>query len=125
MKIRQRRVILGAAVLGIIGLAAGIVFFVGRSQPAGPVPDSADVQVCSHVDLGDHVFAPGGDWNTPAVAGIAYRATPYVRDAYTAAAEAHFPFQATPDQAQAVIRTWNHLIEVCTVVMRSQNTTAP
>lgn len=119
---RHRSVVLGAALLGIV-VVAGIALTVSHSQPPGPVPDNADVQVCSHVDIGDHLFAPGGDWNTPAVAGIAYRATPYVRDAYTAAVEAHFPFQATPDQAQAVVRTWDHLIEVCTVVMRSQNAT--
>lgn len=96
---------------------------VGCSHAAPSSPPSgaaADVQVCSHVDPAPHLLAPGGDWNTLAVAAIAYRASPYVRDAYSTAAEAQIPFQATPDQMQAVMAKWNHLSDVCAQVRANE-----
>lgn len=117
---RRRGVVFGAALLGVVVVVAGIALAVRRSQPTAPAPVSVDAQVCAHVDPAPHLLAPGGDWNTPYVAAIAYRASPYVRDAYSAAAEAQIPFQATPEQMQAVTRAWTHLSDVCAAVRAQQ-----
>lgn len=99
-------------IVSILLIALGLA---GCSH-AAPVVPAADAQVCSHVDPKPTLFAPGGDWNTPPVAAIAYQATPYVRDAYSAAVEAQIPFEATPTQMQSVMAAWTHLSDVCAQV---------
>jgi hypothetical protein len=76
-------------IVAILLIALGLVGC-SRAPAAAPGP-SIDAQVCSHVSPAPYVMAPGGDWNTPAVAAVAYGASPLVRDAYFAAASAPFP----------------------------------
>jgi hypothetical protein len=100
--------VLGAGLLAVVWLA-------NQSGPGGSSTDRADQEVCSHVRPGP--LGAAGDWDTPAVAEIAYNnASPYIRDAYGAAVSASIPLGATPEQMQAVIAAWGHLGDVCAAV---------
>lgn len=101
-----------------IGFGAGAWW--GRAHPASSTSSTvstaeADREVCAHVSRGP--LGASGDWQDPTVGAIAFNsASPYVRDAYGAAAAVSPPLGATPDQMQRVTSAWGHLADVCAAV---------
>lgn len=103
----------------ILGFGAGAWW--GRAHPPASSASSslstaeADRQVCAHVSRGP--LGASGDWSDPAVGAVAFNsASPYLRDAYGAAAAISPPLGATPDQMQRVMSAWGHLADVCAAV---------